>query len=253
MMHVVRETNIFFVRKLRESIRQIAWVISGLMTPFLYILLFSPLLKQITQPAMSTAEVLDLFVPGILVLLAFGSGMGAGWLMVFDLQNGIIEKLRVTPASRFAMLMGGVLKDVVAFLIPAIIVLTISSLFGYKIHLIGIVLQLLLLSILTMTVSAWSGSVGLILQDVGGVAAVVTSLQLPLTLLAGILLPISFGPKWLQVLAHFNPLYYGVEASKKLAEGAIINQSVLVGYIVILAVTMITLIWSTRVYNKAIA
>lgn len=253
MMQVVREINIFFVRKLKESIRQIAWVISGLMTPFLYILLFSPLLKKLTQPAMSTAEVLDMFVPGILVLLAFGSGMGAGWLMVFDLNSGIIERLRVTPASRFAMLMGGVLKDVVAFLIPAIIVLSFSSLFGYEINIAGVLLQLLLLSILTMMVSAWSGSIGLILQDVGGVAAVVTSLQLPLTLLAGILLPISYGPKWLQVLAHINPLYYGVEASKKLAEGSIVNQSVIIGFIVIVAITFITLIWSTRIYNKAIA
>ncbi|WP_240613701.1 ABC transporter permease [Pueribacillus theae] len=253
MMQVVRETNIFFVRKLKESARQIVWVISGLMTPLLYILLFSPLLKKITHPAMTTAQVLDMFVPGILVLLAFSSGMGAGWSMVFDLKSGIIERLRVTPASRFAMLMGGVLKDVVAFLIPAIIVLVISSLFGYEIHFVGILLQLILLSVLTMMVSAWSGSLGLIFQDVGGVAAVVTSLQLPLTLLSGILLPMSFGPKWLQVLAHVNPLYYGVEASKKLAEGSIVNQSVFVGFIVIVVITIITLIWSTRVYNKAIA
>src|SRR5699024_5530791 len=190
-MQIVREINIFFVRKLKESIRQMAWVISGLMTPFLYILLFSPLLKKITRSGMIIAEVLDMFVPGLLVLLSFGSGMGDGWLLFFDLNNGIIERLRVSPASRFAMLMGGVLKYVLAFIVPAIIVLVISSLFGYEIHFVGILLQLLLLSILTMMVSAWSGSIGLLLQDVGGVAAVVTSLQLPLTLLAGILLPIS--------------------------------------------------------------
>src|SRR5699024_7672758 len=112
--------------------------------------------------------------------------------MVNDLTNGIMERLSVTPAKRFSMFMGRRLKGVVAFIVPAIIVLVISSLFGYEIHFVGILLQLLLLSILTMMVSAWSGSIGLLLQDVGGVAAVVTSLQLPLTLLAGILLPISF-------------------------------------------------------------
>jgi len=35
---------------------------------------------------MSTVNVLDMFVPGILVLLAFGFGMGARWLMVFNLK-----------------------------------------------------------------------------------------------------------------------------------------------------------------------
>src|SRR5699024_12670777 len=109
-MQIVREINIFFVRKLKESIRQMAWVISGLMTPFLYILLFSPLLKKITWPAMSTAEVLAMFVPGKLVLLAFGSGMGAGGLLVCILNNGIIERLSVTSARRLGMFMCGVLN-----------------------------------------------------------------------------------------------------------------------------------------------
>src|SRR5699024_2543241 len=138
-------------------------------------------------------------------------------------------------------------------IVPAIIVLVISSLFGYEIHFVGILLQLLLLSILTMMVSAWSGSIGLLLQDVGGVAAVVTSLQLPLTLLAGILLLISLGPEWLPVLAQFKPHYYGVQASNELAAGSIVNQSVFIGFLVIVIITIITLAWSTRVYNKAVA
>src|SRR5699024_3110722 len=103
-----------------------------------------------------------------------------------------------------------------------------------------------------MMVSAWSGSIGLLLQDVGGVAAVVTSLQLPLTLLDGILLPISFGPKWLQVLAHFNPLYDGVEAYKELQAEWIVNQSAFIGYLVIVIITIIRLAWSNRDYNKTV-
>src|SRR5699024_12253435 len=101
----------------------------GMKTPLLYILLFRQCLQKTRRPAMCTAEVLDLFVPGILVLLAFGSGMGAGWLIVSDVNNGIIERLRVTPASRFAMLLGGVLKDVVVFIVDASIVFGMSSRF----------------------------------------------------------------------------------------------------------------------------
>ncbi|HEY4392149.1 MAG TPA: hypothetical protein VGN02_12460 [Paenibacillus sp.] len=56
-----------------------------------------------------------------------------------------------------------------------------------------------LLSLLTAIISATSSSLGLILQNVGSLAAVVANLQLPITLLAGILLPLSIGPKWLRV------------------------------------------------------
>src|SRR5690625_7903908 len=124
--------------------------------------------------------------------------------MVFELQSGIIERFRVTPSSRFAMLMGSVLKDVVAFLIPAFIVLTFSSCLGYEIHITGIVLQLILLSILTMMVSEWAGSFVLIFQDVGGVTAVITLLLFPLTRFEGILLLISYGPLCLQSICRIN-------------------------------------------------
>ncbi len=37
-----------------------------------------------------------------------------------------------------------------------------------------------------------------------------------LTLLAGVLLPLSLGPKWLQIIAYVNPMYYVVEAARVL-------------------------------------
>lgn len=49
-------------------------------------------------------------------------------------------------------------------------------------------------------------ALGLILKDIGSLAAVVTGSQSPLMLLSGVLLPISLGPAWLQALAHADPL-----------------------------------------------
>jgi len=139
--------------------------------------------------------VLDSFVPGLLTLLAFGSGMGEGWVIVDDLKTGVIERLRVSPASRFSLLMGTILRDIVTFVIPSILVIFISWLFGFTVHILGLFILIILLCFLTAIVSAWSGSIGLIVKQVGSVAAVVTGLQLPLTLLSGILLPLSIRTK----------------------------------------------------------
>ena len=252
-MRIPKETFLFFKRKMLETLRQPVWVISGLMTPLLYILLFSPLLKNITQPPLSTATVLDSFVPGILTILAFGSGTGAGWVIIAELQSGVIERLRVTPASRFALLMGKVITDMIMFLVPAIIVIAISAAFGLEVHAGGLALLLLLLCMLTALVSACSGSLGLILKEVGSLAAVITSLTLPLTLLSGALLPISLGPLWLRVIAHINPLYYTVEASRVLSTGTIANTDVLLAFAVIVPLMALTLWWATSVYRKAVA
>jgi len=252
-MKIILEIWLLFKRRMLETIRQPVWIISGLMTPLLYIALFAPLLKNVGAVPLNTAQILDSFVPGILTLIAFGSGMGAGWVIIDDLKTGVVERLRVSPASRFSILMGTVLRDIVTFLVPSILVILISWFLGFEIHILGLLILIILLCCLTAIICAWSDSLGLILKNIGSLAAVVTGLQLPLTLLSGVLLPLSLGPKWLQVIAHINPLYYTVEASRKLAAGMILNTETLVAFCVIIPLMILTLWWATRVYRKTIA
>jgi len=251
-MKTLHEIHLLFWRKMLETLRQPIWIISGLTTPLLYLALFAPLLNGM-KPILGTGNVLDLFVPGILVLMAFGAGMGSGWIVIWELQSGVVERLRVTPASRFSLLMGSVLKDAVMFLPPALLVILLASVFGFHLHWAGLTVLLVLLFLLTAVISATSNSLGLILKEIGSLAAVVTGFQLPLTLLAGVLLPLSLGPKWLQIIAYVNPMYYVVEAARVLAQGTLADGKVLVAFVVMIPLTVIVLAWSTNVYRKAVA
>ena len=78
-MTVLHEIALTTRRKLLESLRQPTWTISALATPLMYLLLFAPLLRS----ALNTDNVMGAFVPGMLVLMAFSSGMGAGWNAVW--------------------------------------------------------------------------------------------------------------------------------------------------------------------------
>lgn len=252
-MRILLEIWLLFKRKMLETIRQPVWVFMALTTPLLYISLFSPLLKNLSNPPLSTGKVLDAFVPGVLTLLAFIGGTGAGYGVIGELQTGVIERLRVSPVSRFSLLMGTILRDIVAFLVPSVLVIFIAHLFGFKAHAGALLVMLVLLSLLTAIVSAWSGSLGLILKQASSMAALVAGLELPLTLLSGVLLPISLGPKWLQAIAHINPLYYVVEASRVLGTGTIGDTEVFKAFAVIVPLVIVTLFWATRVYRKAIS
>ncbi|MCL2881138.1 MAG: ABC transporter permease, partial [Treponema sp.] len=146
-----------------------------------------------------------------------------------------------------------VLTDIIDFLAPSVLVLIISLFFGFTIHPLGLVILLVLLCLLTAVVSAFSSSIGLIVKQIGSVAAVLTSLQLPLTLLSGILLPLSLGPVWLRAIAHINPMYYTVEASRVLATGVLNSSETLIAFAVMIPLTILTLWWATRVYRKTVA
>jgi len=246
------QTELFFRRKLLETLRQPVWLVTGLITPLLYLALFAPLLRSLAGgPAFPPGQVLDVFVPGILVLIAFGAGMGAGWPVIWELDSGVIERLRVTPASRFALLLGTVLRDIVMFAVPGVVVIAIAAIFGFHAHWSGLAVLLVLLALLAAACSATSSALGLNLKQIGSLAAVVTGVQLPLTLLSGILLPLSLGPEWLRVLGHLNPMYYAVQASRSLAAGSVLTGTVGLGFLVTGAAAALALWWGTRSYQRA--
>jgi ABC-2 type transport system permease protein len=253
-MTLAVESGLFFRRKMLESLRQPAWIIMGLTTPLLYLALFTPLLNSLAGgPGFPPGHVLDVFVPGILVLIAFGAGMGAGWPVIWELDSGVIERLRVTPASRLAILLGTVLRDIVMFVVPGVVVILVAAVAGFHAHWGGLILLLALLSVLTAACSATSSALGLVLKQIGSLAAVVTGTQLPLTLLSGILLPLSLGPAWLRVLGHLNPMYYAVEAARDLTAGTIGSAAVALGFGITAAAAALALWAGTRAYQRAMA
>ena len=53
-------------------------------------------------------------MPGLLVLLAIFGGLFQGFGLIAELRAGVIERSRVTPVSRLALLLGRSLRDVVS-------------------------------------------------------------------------------------------------------------------------------------------
>jgi ABC-2 type transport system permease protein len=251
-MILLHELRLLWWRKMLETLRAPVWLFMGLATPLLYLALFAPILRSLSGgPGFRQGTVLDTFIPGILGLMAFGAGMGAGWIIISELQTGVIERLRVTPVSRLALLAGTVLRDIVTFIVPALIVIGIAIPFDYHPHPAGTTLLLVLLCLVTAATSAWSCALGITLNEIGSLAATVTGLQLPLTLLSGILLPLTLAPAWLRGIAHIDPLYYAVEAARALSAGNLNSWTVGAGFLVMATLTALTFGWATHTYRAA--
>lgn len=248
-----RHTALLTTRRIREFVRQPMWVVVGISTPLLYLALFGPLLDGLGGTlAFTRGQMLDTFLPGILVLVAFSNGMGAGWTTIAELDGGVLERFGATPASRAALVLGTGIRDALTFLLASTLVILAAIPFGYTPDAGGAAAMLALLALLTVAVSAWSSALGLRLRQIGSLAAVVTGLQLPLTLLSGILLPLSLAPGWMLVVAHANPLWYAVEASRDLSAGLVATGTVAVGAAVIAALAVVSVAWSARVHRSVL-
>ena len=253
-MKTARDVGLLFQRYLTQLLRNPVWVVVGFSTPILYLALFTPLLKHLVgSGGLPTGNVLDLFLPGILSLLAFATGIGPGFNTLFELKAGVIERFRVTPASRFAILIGPILASMLMMLVFDAAVVAIAFGFGFSVHWAGLGVLVVLLGLLMVTVAAWSIATALVTKEISGFAAIANGINLPILLLAGVLLPISLGPAWMRVLAHFNPLYYLVQASRVLAAGTLSGTAVWQAFAVLAPLCLVVLAWATRVFRTAVA
>ena len=253
-MKLIRDIRLLFWRKMLETIRNPIYIATNMLTPLIYLALFSPLLKNLGGTAGYTpSNVLNVFIPGLLMIIAFLNGLFVGYTMIDELKNGVVERFGVTPTSRFALLAGRVLRDMVNVLVIVCFFALIAIPFGFHPHLLGFLVLLVLVAMLIITTSSFGNALGLILKDEDRLSPIVQGVNLPILLLSGMLLPMELAPHWLQVIAHLNPVYYCVEAGRVLSAGHIYEAKVGYAFLFMVPLTIAVVTWATRAFRKAVA
>jgi len=253
-MKILTDIRLLYKRKILELLRNPPFIFMGLSTPILYLALFSPLLKSFAgAPGFPSGNVMNTFVPGMLILTAFYNGLFAGWGVIDELRNGVIERFRVSPCSRFALLAGPVLRDLVVVVVQNLFFILIAISFGFQFDIVGMALLFVLFSLVLAASSTMANALGLITKSEDKLAPIIQGITLPITLLSGMLLPMELAPKWLSVVAHFNPLYYVVLAARDLSAGNIMTSAVGQAFLIMVPLTLVTLRWGTKHFRKAVA
>ncbi|WP_069163256.1 ABC transporter permease [Nocardia altamirensis] len=216
-MRFLRETGLIFWSQLRTNLRNPTWVMIGLSQPVLYLVLFGPLFKGIAPAGTDPWKVLT---PALVIMTGMTGALYAGFAIVVEVRSGVVERQRVTPADRGALLLGRVLKDMSVLIVQALVLVGVAVLaFGLRPAPLGLVLSVLLIAVMAAGLASASYALGLWAKAEGTLASVLNSVTLPVMLLSGILLPMSVGPTWLRDLAKANPFSYTVDAARALFRG----------------------------------
>jgi ABC-2 type transport system permease protein len=246
------DTWVIYRRQLRLALRNPAWVIIGLAQPVLYLALFGPLLKPLAAQ-IGTANAYTFFVPGLLIQLGLFGALFAGFGLVSEWREGVIEAERVTPANRAALLFGRVLRDLSLLLVQGIVLIALGFAFGMRGSLPGMILGLVLILLLGGACSAASYALALTLKSEDALAPILNSIALPVLLLAGILLPISIAtgaPQWLVTVSDFMPIKYLVNALRELFVGHVFNVTTMWGALWVLLLFALGIFYGTRTFRK---
>lgn len=247
MFKLIRDSRLVFGRSLQVSLRNSVWLIIGLVQPLLYMLLFAPLLDGM----MPGGKAIQTFTPGLLTMMAMLGPAFAGFKLIDDLRSGVVERFRVTPVSRLALLLGPVLVDVLLLLVQITLLQIVAFAMGVRVEITGIIIAFALVSLIGMGMAAMSYGVALLIRDEGGMAATLNFFTQPLLLLSGILLPLTFAPALIKTIANLNPFSHVVDATRAIFDGTLGDPSIVPAFGLMIVMVLIFTVWASRMFRTA--
>ena len=250
-MKLLRGIQLMFIRNMRQTLRSPIFVFVSLFQPLLYLFLFMPLLNGLGGvPGLPAGKTVQIFIPGLLVMMALFGSAFVGFNLIDDIRSGVIERFLVTPVNRSAILLGRVLRDAVVLLTQCVLITLVAIPLGLSVNVGGFLLSLVLYAMVSITMASMSYSFALIYRIEDPLAPTLNTITLPLSLLSGIMLPLALAPLWLQDLAKVNPFSYAVNASRALFAGSFHSVDIIKGFVIVFLLMSVVFWWSLNSLRK---
>jgi ABC-2 type transport system permease protein len=259
-MTLFSDTRYLFIRYLKKLVRNPILLFFSLFQPIIFLLLFTQLFSKFsTLPgflaATGASSYLQFATAGILLQNAFGSALQSGTSIVLDLDTGYLQKMLVTPVSRYAILLGRLTSDAFRVVVQSAIILALAYALGATVT-TGVVGILLMLFTVAFFGLAWSGislAIGLKTRSSETVFAIGGFLTFPLLFMSTALTPKLFMPDWISNVSNFNPISYTVDAARALMVTGYDWGTVLKAFGVIGLIAVVTLGATLYLFRKVVS
>lgn len=252
---MLRDIWLALRREQTLALRNPAWIGIGIMQPILYLVLFGPLMGRIVEstPGFPPGNSWTILTPALILQLGLFS-MFAGFGILADLRNGALERMRVTPVRRMALLLGKVLNAAIQLLVQALLILVVALIF-FDLHppsFWGVVLSLVIVVLMGIALASSSYALALIMKSEEAFLPALNTVLLPVLLLSGILIPITSGlaPGWLYAISRANPFTHIMDADRAAFRGDMTVDGLLTGSIVLVVMTILAVWWGARTFSR---
>ncbi|MFD3379153.1 MULTISPECIES: ABC transporter permease [unclassified Streptomyces] len=246
---LLQDTALIFGRYLRQTLRSKFAMLFGVLMPLLYLIFFGPLLTDL--PLGGGGSSWQVLVPGLLLQLGLFGAAFAGFMIIVEKNVGVVERMRVTPVSRLALLLGRVLRDTTVFVFQAVLLVLAAVVMGLRAPVGGILIGFAFVALLTISLASLSYALAMRLSSAHTFGPTINALTMPSMLLSGLMLPMSLAPGWLDALSHVMPFRYLVDAMRDAYVGSYATSSMAYGVLVAVGLTGIAVTVGTRVFREA--
>ena len=239
-------------RKLRHDPTD---VFTRAVQPALWLLIFGEVFTHIRAIPTGGVPYLDFMAPGILAQSVLFIAIFAGIAIIWERDLGIIHKFLASPTPRTALVLGKALSAGLRGLSQAVIIYLLAFILGVRMNwnplaLLGVILIVILGAACFSTFSLIIACLVKTRERFMGIGQLLT---MPLFFASNAIYPVAIMPKWLQVIAHSNPLSYEVDALRSLMlAGGAITSGLAVDFVVMLLVTTVLVLLGAKLYPRVV-
>ncbi|WP_370944704.1 ABC transporter permease [Amycolatopsis sp. cg5] len=251
---MLRDTWLIFRKEMVAALRNPTWIMIGIMQPLLYLFLFGPLMvKAMQAQGLTEVDGWMLLTPALIAQLALFGSSFVGFGLLAEYRSGVVERMRVTPVSRAALLLGKVLANALQAVFQAVLIIALAYfVFDLNAPFVGVVLSLVIVFLLAVTLASCSYALALTLKSEESFPALLNAVLMPLLLLSGILLPITAGvaPAWLYNVSRINPFRHVVDVERNTFKGDFAMDAVFTGSVVVVVMAVLAIWWGARTFQR---
>jgi ABC-2 type transport system permease protein len=257
MPETVRQTGWMVVRQARNLMREPIWIVMMVVQPMIWLVLYGQLYSKIAPLRAGADSYVEFLTPGVVCMNAFFGGTWAGMAMISDLDRHVVDRFLAAPASRLAIVLSQVMRAGITAILQALILLLVGLALGVRVHggALGWLVVLVASFLLAMVFAGLSNGIALLLRREASMIATANMVGLPLMFLSTILVGAALMPGWIKTIARFNPVNWGVNASRNavVAGG---DWAASGGFLLLLlaatATTSLFATWCFRAYQRSI-
>lgn len=226
-------------REYLRWVRAPTWIVAGLLTPILYLLLFGQAfnLGKLVPPTpnaqaglqaalLGAPNYFSYFAVGMVGMVAVTSALFAGTGVIFDKQLGILQRTIATPVRRSTIFASSLIFRGLLVVLPIFIVLGLALAFAsvpglaglnvtHTIGVVGILEVLVAIFVLSIAFTSLFLAFGFVFSRVESYFAVVNLLNLPILFTSNALYPYGTSPGWLQSITAYNPISLAVNVMRE--------------------------------------
>jgi len=254
---IARDTWWMVVRQARNLMREPIWIALLLIQPMIWLLLYGQLFSRVPALRGSASTYIEFLLPGIVVMNAFFGGTWAGMSMITDLDRNVVSRFLATPASRLSIVLSQVVRAGLTAMVQALIILLVGLALGVRVHggAAGWLVVLVIGALVAMVFAGISHGIALLVRREATMIAAANFVGLPLMFLSSILIQQRVMPGWMQSVARFNPVNWGVHAARDAVVTGGQWGQIGVNVLLLLAATAVTsafATWTFRSYQRSI-